>query len=223
MSFECTCQHCGAAANKVNVCTECLRSRPIAWKAVVWAMCAEVDEPCDTSVSLSQDQGIRQRGTHPMHSMASRKSKQLMQIMEFDKILYPIWLKHKQTVQGNKGGGGSYADVCRLRVREFVATEKAAGRLVIRTLRKFFQPAEYSYDTSEFGWDHEHRAERPPPRDEGVIAISPWETKYRNTARRLAQVENDLANLAQAFKTSTDQHALIVASLMRLVSSSATV
>ena len=199
-----TCQHCGCPSTSINVCNECLRSRPIAWKATVWSIACEANLEGDL---VSQDTTRRQKANHPLHSMASRQSKDLMGILQFDAKFYQLWKGKKDSLQGSKGGGGSYIDSCRQAVREFVASEVSKGRLVINGLKRFLNGE--AVKENELGWNEVKSIEE----------ISPWEIKYRNQCRKNQELRSIIEDMRTAAENSSQHYLSVIASLNRLISS----
>ena len=199
-----SCQHCGCPSTSINVCNECLRSRPIAWKAVVWSIACESGMEGDL---VSQDTTRRQKANHPLHTMASRQSKDLMGILQFDAKFYPLWKGKKDSLQNSKGGGGSYIDGCRQAVRDFVASEVSNGRLVITGLTRFLNGEAVKED--QLGWNE----------DKSIQDISPWEIKYRNQCRKTQELRAIIADMRAAAESSSQHYLSVIASLNRLISS----
>ena len=156
---------------------------------------------------VSQDTTRRQKANHPLHTMASRQSKDLMGILQFDSKFYPLWKGKKDSLQNSKGGGGSYIDGCRQAVRDFVASEVSNGRLVITGLTRFLNGEAVKED--QLGWNE----------DKSIQDISPWEIKYRNQCRKTQELRAIITDMRAAAESSSQHYLSVIASLNRLISS----
>lgn len=170
-----------------------------------------------STVLLSADSATRQKGTHPLHSMVSTPSRQLMEILEFNTKFYPVWSDRKIAVQSSKGGGGAYAEECRRAVKDYVQKSVASGSLVLTDLESFISSGDFVHDASRLGWQTRPSSLREEEPDD--FAVSPWEIKCREQAREIKQLRESMQAAKAAAEKTAESYELIIASLTRLVGS----
>jgi hypothetical protein len=169
------------------------------------------------TVLLSADSATRQKGTHPLHSMVSTPSRQLMEILEFNTKFYPVWSDRKVAVQSAKGGGGAYAEECRRAVKDYVQKSVASGSLALTDLEPFISSGEFVHDASRLGWQTRPASLREEETSD--FAVSRWEIKCREQAREIKQLHERMQAAKAAAQKTAESYELIIASLSRLVGS----
>jgi len=130
-----TCQHCNFCANSrdlfphsENVCKNCMRDRPIAWKTIVYILARQNNS---FPAELKTKPAKRAKATHVLHNLANPPAKQLMANIKFDTVLFREWTRKKLELQQNKGGQCAYTDACLDHMLDWMSEKKAAGNLVI--------------------------------------------------------------------------------------------
>ena len=143
MTTNHTCQHCGFSGdrdffpNTVTICKNCVRDRPIAWKATLYNAITLCQDHSNIPECLKEIPGIRGKNAHPLQNLSKLATRSLMETLKFDEILYPIWSQKKKESQDNKGGAGAYADVARTHLFAFMKQETDKGNLVLKNINEF--------------------------------------------------------------------------------------
>ena len=197
------CQHCGFRGgrqdfpNTTSICKQCIRNRPIAWKATLWCIFNLVDDKDKISTELKEVSEIRGKTCHEVQSMSKRRARILMDAIEFDTKLYPVWYESKQKSQTEKGGGGSYADVCRRVLFNFIKQEKDEGRFILKSISKYLSSDEYLIEKEDISWGSSPLVvnESKHEKQDSFDAMT-WQTRYlsqnsqiKNLKKRVAEME----------------------------------
>ena len=181
-----TCQHCNFCANSrdlfphsENVCKNCMRDRPIAWKTIVYILARQNNS---FPTELKTKPAKRAKATHVLHNLANPPAKQLMANIKFDTVLFKEWTRKKLELQQNKGGQCAYTDACLDHMLDWMSEKKAAGNLVI-----------HESEIALCSWNEELSPwPSPTPNTPcsvvSVCAATPiassWEIKYRKQQRK---------------------------------------
>ena len=158
-----TCQHCNFCAttrdmfpNSENVCKNCIRDRPIAWKTMIFCLAKQNN---NFPAELQTKPVKRAKATHELQNLASPSAKRLMDNMKFDTIVFKEWTQKKLELQKAKGGQCAYSDACLDHMLEWILNKKNAGNIVI-----------HSTDISQCSWN------------DSPIMLSPWPTPVSHTS-----------------------------------------
>ena len=200
------CQHCGFRGdrkdfpNTTSICKQCIRNRPIAWKATLWCIFNLVDDKDKISTELKEVSDIRGKTCHEVQSMSKRRARVLMDAIEFDTRLYPIWYESKQKSQTEKGGGGSYADVCRRVLFNFINNEKDEGRFILKSISKYLSSDEYLIEKEDISWVSSPVAVNKSNHEtKDSFDAMTWQTKYLTQNSQIKGLKKKVAEMEEIY------------------------
>ena len=203
-----TCQHCNFCANtremfphSENVCKNCMRDRPIAWKTIVYLLARQNDAfPSELKTKPVK----RAKASHALHNLANPPAKHLMSNIKFDTVLFKEWTQKKIELQRNKGGQCAYTDACLDHMNDWMSAKKIAGNLVI-----------HKTEISQCYWNDELStcpsfADNTPyagaSPSAGTPLVSSWQVKYHKQKKKNSELKKQNDELQSKVATLIKQN-----------------
>jgi hypothetical protein len=130
-----TCLHCNFGAtdrtqfpNSEHVCKNCIRDRPIAWKAALYILSRSNGSfPAELKIKPAK----RAKALHHLQNLSNSPTKALMERICFDTIVFKEWAKKKLELQTLKGGQCAYSDACLEYMTDWFQARRISGNINI--------------------------------------------------------------------------------------------
>jgi hypothetical protein len=218
------CLHCNFGAtdrtqfpNSEHVCKNCMRDRPIAWKAALYILARSNDS---FPTELKTKPAKRAKALHHLQNLSNPPTKELMERICFDTIVFKEWTKKKVELQTFKGGQCAYSDACLEYMTDWFNARRSSGNINI-----------HESDIEKCSWTESHTIPSPTMLspwsspspvsavsaigDNSVVpeyVISEWELKMRKAQRKNKILRKSYDELEQrSYKTDQRNNELEIA------------
>ena len=199
-----TCHHCNFSSserayfpNSEHVCKNCVRDRPIAWKAMLYILARSNNAfPAELKVKPAK----RGKASHPLQNLSNASTRCLADQISFDTVLFKEWTTKKLQLQEAKGGQCAYSDACLDHMVDWISAKKLSGHMII-----------HDTDIQQCKWDN---ILSPWPSASPASAVSetggnhvvpqntitPWELKARKAQRKNTILKKSHADLQEQYQ-----------------------
>lgn len=198
------CSHCNFTSserahfpNSERVCKNCVRDRPIAWKAMLYILARSNNAfPAELKVKPQK----RGKASHPLQNLSNTSTRQFADQLCFDTVLFKEWTAKKLRLQQAKGGQCAYSDACLDHMVDWIAAKRQTENIIIHDT----DIAQCKWNDTLSPWPSTSPASAVSETGGNHVVpqntITQWELKARKAQRKNAILKKSHADLQEQYQ-----------------------